>query len=67
MIALQHRPSYTAAGTARRDGILPTIQLWLERHKQRRTLLGLDDHMLKDIGLSRVDAWQEGSKPFWRT
>ncbi len=71
MIALQHRSPYTAAGTARRPasrgGILATLQLWLERREQRQALLGLSDAMLKDIGLNRVDAWQEGSKPFWRT
>jgi uncharacterized protein YjiS (DUF1127 family) len=30
-------------------------------------LLSLNDHALKDIGLSSADAWQEGGKPFWRT
>ena len=35
-------------------------------YRQRRALLRLDDAMLKDIGISRVDAIQEGSKPFWR-
>ena len=35
-------------------------------YRQRRALLHLDDAMLKDLGLSRVDALQEGHKPFWR-
>lgn len=35
-------------------------------YRQRRALLRLDDAMLKDLGLSRVDALQEGHKPFWR-
>ena len=35
-------------------------------YRQRRALLRLDDAMLKDLGLSRVDALQEGGKPFWR-
>ncbi len=26
----------------------------------------LDDRLLKDIGVSRLDAWQEFYKPFWR-
>ncbi|HRX71549.1 MAG TPA: DUF1127 domain-containing protein [Candidatus Competibacteraceae bacterium] len=34
--------------------------------RQRRALLALDAAMLKDLGLSRTDALQEGSKPFWR-
>lgn len=43
---------------------------WLRRcyvvHRQRRALLALDERMLKDIGISRTDALQEGRKPFWR-
>jgi uncharacterized protein YjiS (DUF1127 family) len=39
---------------------------WRARVTQRRTLATLDDHMLKDIGLSRVDVEREISKPFWR-
>ncbi|MCP5159182.1 MAG: DUF1127 domain-containing protein [Gammaproteobacteria bacterium] len=36
-------------------------------YHQRRALLALDEAMLKDIGISRTDALQEGSKPFWRS
>lgn len=43
------------------------VRGWREIHRQRRALLSLDDAMLKDIGLSRVDALQEGNKPFWRS
>jgi uncharacterized protein YjiS (DUF1127 family) len=39
---------------------------WRARVMQRRTLAMLDDHMLKDIGLSRMDVEREVSKPFWR-
>ncbi|HAO31621.1 MAG TPA: DUF1127 domain-containing protein [Candidatus Competibacter sp.] len=39
---------------------------WYETRRQRRALLALDDAMLKDIGISRIDALQEGHKPFWR-
>jgi uncharacterized protein YjiS (DUF1127 family) len=35
-------------------------------YRQRRALLSLDAAMLKDLGISRVDALQEGRKPFWR-
>lgn len=35
-------------------------------YRQRRALLSLDAAMLKDLGISRVDALQEGCKPFWR-
>jgi uncharacterized protein YjiS (DUF1127 family) len=39
---------------------------WLERSRQRRQLGELNDHMLRDIGLTRADAWAEVDKPFWR-
>ena len=32
-----------------------SMEGWLEFRRQRRELLGLDDRMLKDIGLSRSD------------
>jgi uncharacterized protein YjiS (DUF1127 family) len=43
------------------------IDAWWSRARSRRALLGLSDAMLKDVGLSRADAWQEGRKPFWRS
>lgn len=39
---------------------------WSERRRQRRALEALSDHMLSDIGISRVDAEQEAHKPFWQ-
>jgi uncharacterized protein YjiS (DUF1127 family) len=41
------------------------LQLWRERVRQRRMLGGLNDHMLKDLGLSRSDACRETGKRFW--
>lgn len=41
-------------------------RLWDQRKKQRRELLALSDAALKDIGISRYDAVQEGEKPFWQ-
>jgi uncharacterized protein YjiS (DUF1127 family) len=42
-----------------------TLQLWRERYRQRRALGGLNDHMLKDLGLSRSDTGRETGKRFW--
>jgi uncharacterized protein YjiS (DUF1127 family) len=46
--------------------VVGLVELWLQRRGQRRTLLELNDHMLKDIGISRCEAMLEGRKPFWR-
>ena len=42
------------------------IRNWIERTRQRRALAGLDDTMLRDIGITRVEAARECDKPFWR-
>jgi uncharacterized protein YjiS (DUF1127 family) len=42
------------------------IDAWWSRARSRRALLEMSDAMLKDIGLSRADAWREGREPFWR-
>lgn len=60
-------PSRRPAATKGRGlGIITVLDAWIERYRQRRALLELNDHMLKDIGLSPADAWREGRKPFWR-
>jgi uncharacterized protein YjiS (DUF1127 family) len=40
---------------------------WIDRARQRRQLAELSDHMLRDLGVSRADAWAEADKPFWRS
>jgi uncharacterized protein YjiS (DUF1127 family) len=42
------------------------LATWIERVRQRRALASLDDHMLCDIGITRIDAAREYEKPFWR-
>jgi uncharacterized protein YjiS (DUF1127 family) len=42
------------------------IKSWIERTRQRRALGGLDEAMLRDIGITRVEAVRECEKPFWR-
>lgn len=58
-----HRP---VTWTARLTGALRWLRDAYRVSRQRRALLALDAAMLKDLGLSRVDALQEGHKPFWR-
>jgi uncharacterized protein YjiS (DUF1127 family) len=38
---------------------------WRLRARSRSDLIGLDDWILRDIGISRADASIEASKPFW--
>jgi uncharacterized protein YjiS (DUF1127 family) len=71
MIALHRVPRSTVTRTAQpllQAGRTLSARLaeWLDRRQQRRALLQLNDQLLKDIGLSRADAWQEARKPFWR-
>ena len=35
------------------------------RWRQRRDLADLDDHILRDIGITRDEARRESSRPFW--
>ncbi|MEM9683074.1 MAG: DUF1127 domain-containing protein [Pseudomonadota bacterium] len=46
--------------------LLGIILLWRERAEQRRSLAGLDERLLKDIGIGRADAYRESSKWFWQ-
>jgi len=46
--------------------VIDLILLWQERAHSRYRLAQLDERMLKDIGISRLDALQESAKPFWR-
>jgi uncharacterized protein YjiS (DUF1127 family) len=41
-------------------------RLCRERYRQRRQLLEMDDRQLKDIGITREQAEQEGRKPLWK-
>ena len=57
---------------ARRERIHPVaaawvlLARWIERSRQRKALAALDDHQLRDIGITRADAGREAEKPFWR-
>ena len=48
---------------------MDTVRIWSARSRERRALreLGeLDDHFLKDIGVSRGQLLREAAKPFWQ-
>ena len=58
------RPRISVLPALRRFSAM--IGEWRRRARSRRELLALDDHMLKDIGITRVDAQYEAAKSFWR-
>ncbi len=62
---LRRRRSLTRQLAQRADRAITTLLRWQELARQRRALRRLDDHMLKDIGLSRADAWREAERSFW--
>ncbi|MEM7023904.1 MAG: DUF1127 domain-containing protein [Pseudomonadota bacterium] len=43
------------------------IVVWRDRARQRRHLRSLNNHMLRDLGLTRADVLAESDKPFWRS
>jgi uncharacterized protein YjiS (DUF1127 family) len=49
-----------------RAGLAAWIRAAAERWRQRRTLMEIDDRMLRDMGISRSQAMVEAAKPFWR-
>lgn len=57
----------TVFPSARRSrNVLHILATWQERNEQRRLLAGMDDRLLKDVGLTRADVAHETGKPFWR-
>lgn len=43
-----------------------TLVKWEERRRTRKALQQLDDHLLRDVGITRHEADMETSRPFWR-
>lgn len=62
-----------AAHTAQAGFAAPSAPVewgaWLRRasraHATRRALARLDAHLLRDVGVKRLDARREARRPFW--
>ena len=63
-----------AVPAARRSGATPSpfaramtvLQTWLRRSRGRDDLAELDEHLLRDIGLTRSEVENERNKLFWQ-
>lgn len=54
----RHRP-------ARPFGILSRVRTAMTLYRQRARLAALDDHLLRDVGLTRDEALAEATRPLW--
>ena len=67
-------PNALVHSKARLSGVIAgtrsTVGRWFTHSRQRRALREIaernDFHLLKDIGVSRQEAFREADKPFWR-
>jgi uncharacterized protein YjiS (DUF1127 family) len=60
------RPSLTNKLAAMLSEAMAIPRLWARRRHERRAILRLDDHMLRDIGFDRFRAEEMARRPFWR-
>ena len=44
---------------------LARLREWRRRRRSRTLLVQLDDHLLKDIGITHAEAEREANKSFW--
>ncbi|OMH32817.1 DUF1127 domain-containing protein [Motiliproteus sp. MSK22-1] len=49
------------------DSVKNSLVKWRQNYRSRADLGELSDHMLKDIGITRSQAQDEATKPFWRS
>jgi len=64
-MSIAQRTNSTARRQERR-GLIALIGEWRRRSRSRRALAAMCDRSLRDIGVTRYDAYREARKPFWR-
>ena len=47
--------------------MIESVRVAALRHRERRQLAALDQHLLRDIGLDSQTAESECAKPFWKS
>lgn len=45
--------------------LMNLLVLWQRRFVDRKRLREMDERLLKDMGIGRIDALRESAKPFW--
>ena len=58
--------SFTTRAVAIFGAAIERVLVWQERAAQRHHLAELDDRMLRDIGITRVDVMREYNKAPWQ-
>jgi len=64
-LILQHKQSGLSL-TQSLGLVFSTLQLWLDKSRQRQQLAQLDARQLSDLGLDRDRVKMEVAKPFWQ-
>jgi uncharacterized protein YjiS (DUF1127 family) len=73
-VAMSNRLLFHQPTRERPDALFisPGLPAWAvvrtawRRYRSRQRIADLDDHLLKDIGVSVSDAEAEANKPFWQ-
>ena len=66
MISLALPYALPRTRSANLRGLWGALRRWRLRARGRQLLLGFDEYMLRDLGISPAHAEFEGRKPFWR-
>ena len=56
--------AFTMTLNLQKHKIWAKVKHWRDISRQRSELRMLSDHLLKDMGISRVDAEREANRPF---
>jgi uncharacterized protein YjiS (DUF1127 family) len=65
-LALAEHEAFQSSVARLAGRVATLVAEWQDRVRARRELARLDERMLHDIGINRMDAEFEASKPFWR-